>query len=133
MALFKNGHTFDPREEVVNTKLHDLINLASISNISLIELGSELGSFGTNASYIDLSGNNVIPLYYSTYGSLSTFISPRQGQKFCVISYQASFPVLIDTGSFKLSGNWIPANQYDNITLVWDGNNYIELSRKTIT
>jgi len=45
------------------------------------------------------------------------------GSHFTLIAQQASFPVVVDTGAFKLNANWVPAKQYDNfdLNLGWDG------------
>ena len=83
----------------------------------------------TNASLVDVSAASSLYAWYSTYGTLATFINARIGQIFRVVAQQASFPAIIDTGAFKLAGNWIPAKQYDNITLQWDGTAFVEVSR----
>ena len=148
MANFLTGTTYGSTEQVTNTKMNNQVNLASISNIQASELISNffgslpsaagrvppqnmfmLGSCNTNASLIDVSLVTAFNAYYSTYGSLATFLNARVGQEFRIISQQASFPAIIDTGSFKLNGNWIPAKQYDNLGLIWDGTVFIEISR----
>jgi len=127
MATFLQGHTFSTVEHVTNTMLHNLIALASISNINASELSNNLltslaSSFGkippqnffnlntpaTNASLIDVSIRTSLLLYYSTYGSIATFINARIGQEFLLVSQQASFPTILDAGVFRLAGNWIP-------------------------
>lgn len=148
MATFLQGWTFGSTEQVTNTKLHNLVALASISNIQASEFNVNiltslpsgagkvppqnqwlLGSCNTNASLIDVSLITAMNLNYATYGSIATFVNARMGQPFTLISQQASFPVIVDTGVFRLSANWIPAKQFDNITLLWNGSSFIEIGR----
>lgn len=148
MATFLTGWTFSVSEQVTNTKLNNIVNLASISNIQVTEFANNilsslasangkipqqnlwgLGSNTTNASLINISSTSAFNVYYSTFGSLATFIGALLGQQFTLIAQQASFPVIVDTGAFKLSANWIPQKQYDNLTLLWDGSNFVEIGR----
>lgn len=148
MALFLQGQTFGSTEQVTNTKLHNLVANASISNILASEFNGNiltslpsgagkvppqnlvnLNTPATNASLIDVGIRTVLNLYYSTYGSLATFINARTGQIFTLIAQQASFPSIIDIGVFRLSASWVPDGQYDNLTLLWDGSNFIEVGR----
>lgn len=148
MANFLTGTTFGTTEQVTNSKLHNIVNNASISSIKATELSNGilsslassagaippqnmvfLGSIPTNASLIDVSRFTSVNLFYSTYCSLGTFINGRIGQVFTLIAQQASFPAIIDVGNFKLASNWIPAKQYDNLTLIWNGSVFIEIGR----
>lgn len=148
MANFLSGWTYGVSEQVTNTKMNNQVNLASISNIQASELISNffaslpsaagkipqqniwgLGSITTNASLINVSSTSAFNVYYSTYGSIATFIGALIGQQFTLIAQQASFPVILDVGSFKLSANWIPAKQFDNLSLIWDGTQFIEIGR----
>lgn len=150
MATFYQGQTFASTEQVTNTKLHNLVANASISNIAYTDFASGFlsslastsgkippqalwnqGSVATNASLIDVSAFTTVRLFYSTFGSLATFINARVGQQFSLVAQQASFPVIVDTGSFKLSANWVPAKQYDNLSLLWDGTAFVEVARVT--
>lgn len=151
MATILQGQTFGTTEQVTNTKLHNLVANASISNIRASELISDIltslpsaagklpvqnymqhNTPATNASTIDVSLYTSLSLYYSTYGSLATFVNARTGQKFTLLSGQASFPVIVDAGSFLLSANWVPAAAGDNLTLIWDGTNFVEIGRVTV-
>lgn len=148
MATFLTGWTFSVSEQVTNTKLNNIVNLASISNIQASEMSVafltslpsaagkippqniwQMGAPATNASLIDVSLSNSFKLFYSTFGSIATFVNARIGMSFILIAQQASFPVVVDTGAFKLSANWVPAKQYDNLTLIWDGSAFIETGR----
>lgn len=148
MATFLQGQTFGATEQVTNTKLHNLVANASISSILAAELiNSFLSSLAsghgkvppqnfynvvtpaTNASLIDVSIATTLKVFYATYGSIATFINARVGHKFTIIAQQASFPAVLDTGSFKLSALWAPAKQYDNLTLEWDGSVFVEIGR----
>ena len=92
----------------------------------------ELKNLVTNASIPDLSVGTVFKLNASTYACLASFTNMRVGQVFTLIAGQASFPGICDTGSFLLSANWIAAKKGDNITLVWDGTNFIEIARVAV-
>ena len=151
MATFLQGQTFGSTEQITNTKLHNLVALASISNILASELNNsfltslasghgivppqnlfKMTTPATNASLIDVSVSSSLRLYYSTYGSIATFINARTGQEFLLISQQASFPVILDAGSFRLAGNWVPDTAGDNLKLIWDGTNFTEISRGNV-
>lgn len=150
MATLSRGQTYGSTEQITNTKLHNLVDLGSISNINpttdlatafLTSLPSASGKMppqniwkqvdsATNASLIDISTATSLRAYASTFCSLATFINGRVGQMFSMIAQQASFPTLIDSGNFKLNGNFIPVKQYDNITLYTpDGITFVELTR----
>lgn len=150
MAIFYQGHTFAATEQVTNTKLHNMVVNASISGIKPSELSTGLlsslasnagkippqnfwnqASVATNASLIDVANFTSLRLFYSTFGSLATFLNPRIGQAFTLVAQQASFPIISDVGAFKLNGAWIPAKQYDNISLLWDGSAFVEVARVT--
>jgi hypothetical protein len=151
MADFLTGHTYSVSEQVTNTKMNNQVNLASISNIQATELATNflqslpsatgrippqniynLGSAATNASLIDVSSAQAFNIYASTFSSLATFINARVGQPFTLFIQQASFPCLVTLGNFKLSGNFIPRKQYDNITLFWNGSVFVETARTLI-
>lgn len=151
MATFYQGQTFATTEQVTNTKLHNLVANASISSINSADMASNflsslasslgkmppqnmfnLGTPATNASLIDVSSVTSLLVYYSTYGSLATFINARRGQEFRIISGAASFPVIVDTSTFLLAGNWVPAKLGDNIGLIWTGANFVEIGRVTV-
>lgn len=166
MADFYQGQTFGAVEQVTNTKMHNLVVNASISNIKVSELSNgflsslvsaqgevpwdsvnlltslpsasgkvppqnlyNVGIPATDASLVDVSAYTALKLYYSTYGSIATFINARTGQEFRLISQQASFPVILDAGNFLLSANWVPDSAGDNLSLIWDGTNFIEIGR----
>lgn len=150
MAQLTRGQTFGTTEQITNTKLHNLVDLGAVSSINsatdlaagfLQSMPSAAGkvppqnmwndvTMTTNASQPSVSLATALLAYASTYCSLATFVGARVGQQFRMISQQASFPTLIDTGNFKLNGNFIPAKQYDNITLYTpDGITFVELAR----
>ena len=151
MATFLQGHTFGTTEQVTNTKMHNLVVNASISGINATEMANSflsslasaqgklpaqnwfsLADSATNASLIDVSLNTAVNLYYSTYGSIATFINARNGHIFTLLAKQASFPVIVDGGAFLLAGNWIPNSTGDNLTLIWDGTNFTEIGRVNV-
>jgi len=151
MATITKGQTFGVAEQITNTKLHNLVDLATIAGILSTELSNniltslasvsgkvppqnlwEYKSVATNASVPDLSVGTVFKLNSSTYGSIASFTNARLGQKFTLITGQASFPCILDSGSFLLSANYIPAKAGDNLTLVWDGTSFIEVGRVSV-
>lgn len=148
MATFLTGQTFGATEQVTNTKLHNIVNNASVSNILTTEISSNflssltsaqgkvpmqnifnLNTPATNASLIDVGLYNTLKLFYSAVGSLATLINARIGQPITLMMQQASFPCLVTTGNFKLASNFIPLRQYNSITLVWDGSVFVEVGR----
>jgi len=131
-AIFLTGHTYGATEQVTNTKLNNMMNNASISNIHPIEFDIELYNADLNATTPNISNANVLKLTNNTYCSIPTILGARVGQRFTLLSQQASTPSIIDINSFKLNSDWIPAKANDNITLVWDGTNFIEIGR-TVT
>lgn len=148
MATFYQGVTFATTEQVTNTKLHNLVANASISGIVvgditngfISSLPSAAGAIppqnlwsmitvATNASVPNVGVGTSFKLYASTYMTIASFSNARIGQQFTIIGQQASFPGILDTGNFKLSANWAPGKQYDNLTLIWDGSAFIEVGR----
>ena len=57
----------------------------------------------------------------------------NEGQRLTIIltSATANACELANTGNVKLSAGWTPATQYSNISLIFDGTNWIETSRVT--
>jgi len=151
MATITKGYSFGSSELVNNTKLHSLIDSASIASIVNSNLAPYiLSSMATTAGrlplrnmvyFSNLATNTTIPsigdyttlkLYHSTYCSIPSIAGAETGQKITFIAGQASTPSIVDTGIFLLSANWTPAKAGDNITLVWDGTSFIEISRVSV-
>jgi hypothetical protein len=151
MATITKGQTFGVSEQITNVKLHALVDSATIagilasefSNNILTSLASASGkippqnlweykSVATNASVPSLAVGTVFKLNSSTYGSIASFSNARTGQKFTLIAGQASYPCILDSGAFLLSANWMAAKAGDNLTLVWDGTNFIEVGRTAV-
>lgn len=137
MVEITKGYTFGSTELVTNSKLHSLVNDATINMASLPSTaGSILPrnlfsiiTVTTNASIPSLIQGTSFRLHWSTYGTIASFTNYYPGQRFTLFAQQASFPALIDTGNFKLNGNWIPAKVDDNITLEWNGSSFVEVFR----
>ena len=121
MAITK-GQTFGIAEQITNTKLHNLVDLATFSDSFITSLASasgkippqnlwELKSVATNSSVPSLAIGTAFKLNSSTYGSIASFSSARTGQQFTLIAGQASYPCILDGGSFLLSANWMAAEQ----------------------
>lgn len=146
MSIYQ-GYTFGSTELCTNTKLHNLIANASIA-LGTNELSSgflsslttmsgvipslnihSYSNVATNSSIPSISGKSLLKLNWATYGSIASISGAQVGQVFTLIAGQASFPVILDSGSFALSADWIPNSSYDNLTLVWDGSSFIEIGR----
>lgn len=152
MATITKGYTFGATELVTNTKLSTLVDSATISGILHSELSSNIltsltsssgkvppqnvfnfnSAVATNSSVPNIGSYTALKLYYSTYGSIASFSNARIGQSFTLIAGQASFPAILDTANILLNADWKPAKANDNITLLWDGNKFIEISRVSV-
>lgn len=158
MATLSKGQTFGSTEQVTNTKLHALVDSGSVTAIvnadcdagmaladsKLAQLSTAekvlpkamyaLKNLVTGATVADISTGTIFNLYTASGAtgiSLCSITGATAGQEFTLVAQQASYPVLVDVGIFNLSADWIPQSQYDNLRLVWDGTNYIEISRVT--
>lgn len=148
MATLSRGQTFGTTEQVTNTKLHNLVDLGSISGITGTDLGSAFMSslpssagkinvqnlwsqvnIATNTSFPNVGNGTHFNLFHQTFVSLASFVNMRVGQQFTLIAQQASYPTILDSTNFKLSADWIPQKQYDNITLWFNGSVVVELNR----
>lgn len=137
MVEISQGYVFGSTELVTNSKLHALINDATINMASLPSTAGamlprnmfSIVTIPTNASIPNLIKGTSFRLHWSTYGTIASFINYYPGQRFTLFAQQASFPVLVDTGNFKLNGNWIPVKVDDNITLEWNGSSFVEVFR----
>lgn len=151
MTTVYQGQTFATTEQITNTKLHNLVANASISSINPADMSTDfLSSLAslhgkipmqnfwrhsnvvTNSSVPDVSAYTSLTLNWSTYGSIASLTNMRSGQQFSLVAGQASFPAILDAGSFLLSANWIPAKAGDSLTLLWDGTSFVELGRTSI-
>ena len=92
----------------------------------------EYKNLTTNTSIPDLSVGTLFKLNTSTYACIASFTNMRVGQKFTLIAGQASYPGICDTGVFLLNADWVAAKAGDNLTLVWDGVNFIEVGRVAV-
>lgn len=127
-VVITRGQTFGQLEQITNTKLHNLVDLATITGVELLGYSSGL----TNASIPNISAGSVFKLNASTYCSIASFTGMQTGQMFTLIAGQASYPCILDAGSFLLSADWIAAKSGDNLTLVWDGTSFIEIARVAV-
>ena len=137
MVEITKGYTFGSTELVTNSKLHSLVNDATINMASLPSTAGailprnlfSIITVTTNASIPNLIQGTSFRLHWSTYGTIASFTNYYPGQRFTLFAQQASFPSILDTGNFKLNGNWIPAKVDDNITLEWNGSSFVEVFR----
>ena len=122
MSTIEKGYTFGTTELVTNTKLHTLIDSATLSETS--------ADIATNASIVSTAGAKIVNLYSCSAGSISTITGMLTNIPFMLINRSSGASLaLLDASPFLLNGNVTPNSVGSNITLVWDGTNYIELGR----
>jgi len=122
MSTIEKGYTFGTTELVTNVKLHTLIDSATLSETS--------ADIATNASIVSTAGAKIVNLYSCSAGSISTITGMLTNIPFMLINRSSGASLaLIDASPFLLNGNVTPNSVGSNITLVWDGTNYIELGR----
>jgi hypothetical protein len=120
---------------VVDKKIdQDFPNLiaAAAANADLIEkISSGVTAVATNATIINTSGYKNIQLYSCSVVTLTTITGMVTGVPFNLImmSSGATYHLPDELASkFHLSADWTP-QQYDVLTLIWDGSGYIEVGR----
>ena len=122
MSTIEKGYTFGTTELVTNVKLHTLIDSATLSETS--------ADIATNASIVSTVGAKIVNLYSCSAGSISTITGMLTNIPFMLINRSSGASLaLLDASPFLLNGNVTPNSVGSNITLVWDGTNYIELGR----
>jgi len=122
MSTISAGYAFGTTELVTNVKLHTLINSATLSETST--------DIATNASIVSTAGAKIVNLYSCSAGSISTITGMLTNIPFMLINRSSGASLaLLDTSPLLLNGNVTPSSVGSNITLVWDGTNYIELGR----
>ena len=122
MSTISAGYTFGSTELVTNVKLHTLVNSSTLS-----ETASDIA---TNASIVSTAGANIVNLYSCSAGSISTITGMLSNVPFMLVNRSSGASLaLLDASPFLLNGNVTPNSVGSNITLVWDGTNYIELGR----
>ena len=122
MSTIEKGYTFGTTELVTNVKLHTLIDSATLSETS--------ADIATNASIVRTAGAKIVNLYSCSAGSISTITGMLTNIPFMLINRSSGASLaLLDASPFLLNGNVTPSSVGSNITLVWDGTNYIELGR----
>ena len=122
MSTLSRGYVFGSTELVTNVKLHTLIDSATLSETS--------ADIATNASIVSTAGAKIVNLYSCSAGSISTITGMLTNIPFMLINRSSGASLaLLDASPFLLNGNVTPNSVGSNITLVWDGTNYIELGR----
>ena len=122
MSTISAGYAFGTTELVTNVKLHTLVNSATLSETS--------ADIATNASIVSTAGAKIVNLYSCSAGSISTITGMLTNIPFMLINRSSGASLaLLDASPFLLNGNVTPNSVGSNITLVWDGTNYIELGR----
>ena len=122
MSTISAGYAFGTTELVTNVKLHTLINSATLSETA--------ADIATNASIVSTAGAKIVNLYSCSAGSISTITGMLTNIPFMLVNRSSGASLaLLDASPFLLNGNVTPSSVGSNITLVWDGTNYIELGR----
>jgi len=122
MSTISAGYAFGTTELVTNVKLHTLINSATLS-----ETSADIATNGFNSKH---SRAKIVNLYSCSAGSISTITGMLTNIPFMLINRSSGASLaLLDASPFLLNGNVTPSSVGSNITLVWDGTNYIELGR----
>jgi len=126
---------------VVQNIIHEDINTLKsdeVLNMNLLDkILSGVLAIATNASIVNTQGYRHIQLAMNTTSSLSSITGMIKGLPFTLYqtidSSNASFVGLATANTaFKLSADWNPdqlGHTKKNITLVWDGDHYVEIAR----
>jgi len=122
MSTISAGYAFGTTELVTNVKLHTLINSATLSETA--------ADIATNASIVSTAGAKIVNLYSCSAGSISTITGMLTNIPFMLVNRSSGASLaLLDTSPLLLNGDVTLSSVGSNITLVWDGTNYIELGR----
>ena len=115
----------------------NLLQTANSANMDLLDTYIAAGTIAinTNPSIVTMVGDRIVKLYACSAGSISTITGMNENVHFTMImmSSGASLAYLDAGTNALLSGDWVPDNLGDSLSLVWDGTNYIEIGRVTIT
>ena len=122
MSTISAGYAFGTTELVTNVILHTLINSATLSETA--------ADIATNASIVSTAGAKIVNLYSCSAGSISTITGMLTNIPFMLVNRSSGASLaLLDTSPLLLNGDVTLSSVGSNITLVWDGTNYIELGR----
>lgn len=117
-----------------NITPQDRINLqgAEAANAAILEKAiagvQSAAVTGVNASVININGNKLVQLQLLSAGCIATIIGQVTGVPFILLFQSIGSMTIVDTGVFKLSAAFTPTVD-DTLTLVWDGNNFYEVTR----
>lgn len=86
---------------------------------------------GLDNSSQSVSGLSMLGLVYDTTGTLSTLTGGKNGQEVTVYCSNAYLSISVtEAGNIKLAGTCTLDNDYDNVTLKYNGTYWIETSRQ---
>ncbi len=118
--------------------IHDDIELLKAAHNTTVDILDNICAvvdIATNATVINTTGARFVKLYdTSLAGSITTIVGAELGKPFTLIGAGSNASLanhlLYDVSPYVLSASF----QYNlgmgnNITLVWDGTNYIEIGR----
>jgi len=103
--------------------------IAYVDDITMRRAIAGVATGTNNDTTPDLDGNRILKIASTSSCSIATITGCVAGMPFTILktTTHASMSA-IDGTYFKLAGNWNGGID-DNITLVWDGTTYFELSR----
>jgi len=124
-------------QSIIHEDIPTLIGNEARNNDLLDKVLTGIVAIATNASIVNTQGNRHVQLQMNTTSSLSSITGMIKGMPFTLYqmidSTNASFVGLATANTaFLLSADWNPArlgHLKKNITLVWDGTNYVEIGR----
>jgi ribonuclease PH len=116
----------------------DVNNIQSSFNANMDTIDAALPAIATattintNPSIVNTRGSAIVNLYSCSAGSISTITGMATGKPFTMVNRSTGASLaLLDAGVKLLSANWVGSTVGSCLTLVWDGTNYIEISRTT--
>lgn len=101
------------------------------SNVDALEsMFTGSTAIGTNASIVNTAGARFVKLYACSAGSISTITGMLTNVPFTLMMMSSGASLaLLDASPKLIAGDWVAATTKGNITLIWDGTNYVELAR----
>lgn len=112
----------------------DILQASNNANADILEttLGGET-AIATNPSIVNTAGARIVNLYSCSAGSIATITGMLTNVPFTLINRSSGASLaLLDASPKLLAGNWAGSSVGDNLTLIWNGTNYIEIARADV-
>lgn len=141
MAYTSTSNVSLPKPTYQNV-IHDDMDLLKATNATALDnldailkgvVGNE--AIATNATVVNINGKRFATLYVTSIaGSIATIIGQKTNQPFTLIgggsNASTANHLILDSATYLLTADWNPGFSVGcNLTLVWDGAKFIELSR----